>query len=155
MSKSNTIKFSKLKAMNEKNKDRENTSSLKKVLADSKTVSKISFHNGLIGCIYIAFMFIVAFVAIEAAYIGVALMTGYTGCYDLTTVADMLTMYTTLGMVCAIICFFTFKIENCIIRAMKVRIWRKNPETGEIIKGSHYKIVNIEDQITGEAKMIK
>ena len=62
MSKSNTIKFSKLKAMNEKNKDQENTSSLKKVLADSKTVSKISFHNGLIGCIYIAFMFIVAFV---------------------------------------------------------------------------------------------
>ena len=110
-------------------------------------------HNGIVAAVFFAMMFIVAFIAIEVAYLGVALMIGYTGAWAMTTVADMLTMYTTLGMVCAIVLFFTFKIENNLIRALSKRWWRKDKETGEIDKGGRMVKVNIEDKL-GEAKIV-
>ena len=38
---------------------------------------------------------------------------------------------------------------------MKVRFWKKDKETGVIMKGLSTKVTNIEDKITGVAKMVK
>lgn len=111
---------------------------LKTMTKNGITDGKIWAHNTLIAFIYIMVMLLVAIMALELAYAGVALSIGYSGAYGLTSVADMLTMYTTLIMVCGIVLFFVFKIESALIRAMSKRFWHKNKTTGDIDKGEIY-----------------
>lgn len=152
MSKSKVANFSTLKETS-KSIVKENKSIWQTAKKEAVIGSKIFLHNGIVAAVFFAMMFIVAFIAIEVAYLGVALMIGYTGAWAMTTVADMLTMYTTLGMVCAIVLFFTFKIENNLIRALNRRWWRKDKEIGEIDKGGLAVKVNIEDKL-GDAKIV-
>lgn len=112
---------------------------LKKMAVDGATGSRILGHNGFIAAVYAAVMFVVAYAALQLAFYGVAFLAGSTGAYQMSTQADVLTVYVIIAMVCGFDMFFAFQIEKALIGAMKARFWRRDRASGGIDKGQAYK----------------
>lgn len=127
-------KFNNIKSRTKEN-NRKSSQILKKMAHDGAISTKIAMHNSFIALVYIMIMLIVAVATTQVAYAGVALSIGYAGAAALETVADMLTMYVTIAMVCGVILFFTFKIENLLIKAMSDRFWHYDHKNDAIDKG--------------------
>lgn len=112
---------------------------LKKFGADSLRSSKILAHNGVVVIAWAVPMFLVAYVALQAAFYAAAVVLGQTGGILMETPVDVVTTYIVIAMVCAFDLFFAFKLENAAIRAMKRRLWRADMKTGGIDRGDFWR----------------
>ena len=112
---------------------------LAKMARDGAIGSKILAHNGFIAAVYALAMFLVAYVALQAAFYFVAFLAGSTGAYQMADQADVLTVYVIIAMICGFCLFFAFAIERALMRAMAARFWHRDPDAeGGIDRGAAY-----------------
>lgn len=118
--------------MKETNKEGKNK--MKNIMQDTKLTSKVLIHNGVIAIIYGFIMLGVAIIAINMSMMLIGYTVGSQGTVAINTIADMLSIYMSLIMIGGLVLFFTFKIENAIIAAIKKRMWHISD--GEIVKNN-------------------
>ena len=129
---------------------------LKKMGHEGAIGTKIAIHNSLILAVFVTVMIIIAIVALELAYMFTALTLGYNGAFTMQSTADLLTVYITIAIVCAFTCFFAFRIENLIMKAMGRRFWKYDKKADKINRGeafnAKYGVYFKEDVINAEKK---
>lgn len=108
---------------------------LKEFWGESGRTTAVLSHNGIVLCAWACLMFLVAYVALQAAFYFVAIVLGQTGGILMETAVDVITVYVVIAMVCAFDLFFAFKLENACIRAMKRRFWKVDRWNKSIDKG--------------------
>lgn len=125
-----------VKEIREENK--KDASTLKGYAKEGGVQVKILMHNGVIGILYGMAMLVIAYMALQVALVGVAMGTGSMGAYNMETVADMLTMYTVLIMVCGFCLAMSIGIDKALFRAAKRRMWKKD-RSGGIDRGAAWR----------------
>lgn len=115
--------------------DSEGASLIKKMAHDGAVGTKIMVHNGIIAAVYLAAAAFFSTIMLDAAYACTGLAIAYSGAMNLATVADMLTMYVTIIMVCGFCLVTWYHACKALMKAMIRRFWKKDRATGEIGKG--------------------
>lgn len=108
---------------------------LKSFWADSRRSTAVLAHNGIVALVWLAAMFVVAYVDLQLAFVVVALALGETGGILMETSVDVITVYVVIIMGCGFCLFFGLAAEKALMRAMKRRFWRVDRARGRIDKG--------------------
>lgn len=112
---------------------------LKEFWADSGRTTTVLMHNGVISICWGMLLLLVAYVALQAALIGVAVVLGQTGGVLMETTADVITVYVVIAMVCGFDLFFAFLIEKRILKAIGRRFWKVDHKNKCVDKGDLWK----------------
>lgn len=117
------------------NKMKPDPNDVKKVVSHmdmAKLRSKVWVHNGIIVGVYGLCMVLTIMFAVEFAMMFVAFIIGSQNAAVLSDLTDMIAIYVAIVMGSGITMFFTFKLENALIAAIKRRMWRIS--NGDIVK---------------------
>ena len=113
-------------------------SKLKAFWVNSGKSSIAMAHNGVVLLLWACVMILVAYIALQLAFVVIAFVLGETGGISMTTAVDVITVYVVIAMCCGFDMFFSFAIEKCLIKAMVRRFWKLDYATGKIDKGAFW-----------------
>ena len=123
-----------------KARNAETGAALKKFWSGAAKSSAVMARNGAVGIAWAVPMLAVMWAALQLEFIVAALVLGETGGILMETPADVITTYVVLAITCGFDLFFSFKIENALLRAASRRFWHLDKRTGEIDKGELYNL---------------
>ena len=109
---------------------------LKSFWVNSGKSSLVLAHNGVILMIWACLMAVIAYAALQFAFVLVAFVLAETGGIMMETPVDVITTYVVIAMCCGFDMFFSFAIEKYLIKCMSRRFWKLDYAKGQIDKGA-------------------
>lgn len=147
-----------LNAKKNSSKKSERKEVLKKIARNSTASTKVTIYNAFMTLVFGLAMFIASIAAIETAYIASGFMIGRSSTGNFTEPSDLMVNIVVIAisiiMVCGLVLFFTFKLENWLIKNLCKRLWHVNKETGEIIKNNKTNDVSMNAKTETKIEMI-